>query len=90
MKPAPAQSPVQYILERYCKLCVACCTSACAAAVSSKVYDLLGGVVEHCGNDDIDLPDETKLLQRLSSLNVMRLEGAEPDVQLWTVSDAPP
>jgi hypothetical protein len=58
--------------------------------VSSKVYDLLGGVVEHCGNDDIDLPDETKLLQRLSSLNVMRLEGAEPDVQLWTVSDAPP
>jgi small ubiquitin-related modifier len=50
------------------------------------VHALLGGVVEHRGIDHTDLPDDTKLLQRLYSLNVMRLEGHQPDVQLWTVS----
>jgi len=55
-------------------------------AVSSKVHELVGGVVEHRGTDDQDLSDNTKLLQRLYGLNIMRLEGLEPDVQLWTVS----
>jgi len=53
--------------------------------VSSKVHELVGGVVEHRGADDQDLSDDTKLLQRLYGLNIMRLEGLEPDVQLWTV-----
>jgi hypothetical protein len=59
-----------------------------AAAVSSQVHALLGGVVEHRGIDHTDLPDDTKLLQRLYSLNVMRLEGLEPQLELWTVSAA--
>ena len=41
--------------------------------------------MEHRGVDETDLPDSTKLLQRLYSLNIMRLEGLEPDVNLWTV-----
>jgi hypothetical protein len=52
------------------------------------VHALLGGVVEHRGIDHTDLPDDTKLLQRLYSLNVMRLEGCEPDAALWMVSAA--
>jgi hypothetical protein len=55
------------------------------AAVSSCVHALLGGVVDHRGTDAWDLADDTKLLQRLYALNVMRLEGHEPDVVLWTV-----
>jgi hypothetical protein len=55
------------------------------AAVSSCVHGLLGGVVDHRGTDAWDLADDTKLLQRLYALNVLRLEGHEPDVQLWTV-----
>jgi hypothetical protein len=50
------------------------------------VHALLGGVVDHRGTDAWDLADDTKLLQRLYALNVLRLEGHEPDVQLWTVS----
>jgi len=53
--------------------------------VSSKVHELVGGVVEHRGTDDQDLSDDTKLLQRLYGLNIMRLEGLELDVQLWMV-----
>jgi hypothetical protein len=56
-----------------------------SAAVSSCVHDLLGGVVVHRGTDAWDLADDTKLLQRLYALNVLRLEGHEPDVALWTV-----
>jgi hypothetical protein len=55
------------------------------AAVSSQVHALMGGVVEHRGTDAYDLSDDTKLLQRLYALNVVRLEGQEPDVTLWTV-----
>lgn len=55
-------------------------------AVSTAVHDMLGGVVEHRGTDSTDLPDESKLLQRLYALNVMRLEGQSPDVQLWRVN----
>jgi hypothetical protein len=61
---------------------------AAAAAVCTQVHALLGGVVHHRGIDHTDLPDDTKLLQRLYSLNVMRLEGREPDVQLWMVRAA--
>jgi hypothetical protein len=55
------------------------------AAVSSCVHGLLGGVVDHRGTDAWDLADDTNLLQRLYALNVLRLEGHEPDAQLWTV-----
>jgi len=44
--------------------------------------------VEHRGVDDTDLSDEQKLLQRLYGLNIMRLEGLDPDVNLWTVGAA--
>ena len=67
-----------------CRPCVTTAVLHCAA-VSSKVHELVGGVVEHRGVDETDLPDDTKLLQRLYSLNIMRLEGLEPDVNLWTV-----
>lgn len=62
-----------------------CCPPA---AVSSCVHELLGGVVEHRGTDAQDLADDTKLLQRLYALNIMRLEGHTPDVALWTVRGA--
>ena len=55
------------------------------AAVSSCVHALLGGVVDHRGTDAWDLADDTKLLQRLYALNVLRLEGHDPDAELWTV-----
>jgi hypothetical protein len=55
------------------------------AAVSSCVHALLGGVVDHRGTDAWDLADDTKLLQRLYALNVLRLEGHSPNVELWTV-----
>ena len=45
----------------------------------------MGGVVEHRSTDAHDLSDGTKLLQRLYALNVLRLEGQEPDTTLWTV-----
>jgi hypothetical protein len=64
------------------------CRVCCACAVSTAVHDQLGGVVEHRGIDSTDLPDESKLLQRLYSLNVMRLEGHEPDTEVWTVRPA--
>jgi hypothetical protein len=53
--------------------------------VSGQVHELLGGVVEHSGTDAHDLSDDTKLLQRLYALNILRLEGQEPDTALWTV-----
>jgi hypothetical protein len=49
------------------------------------VHELLGGVVEHRSTDAHDLSDDTKLLQRLYALNILRLEGQEPDTALWTV-----
>jgi hypothetical protein len=55
------------------------------AAVSSCVHGLLGGVVEHRGTDAWDLADDSKLLQRLYALNILRLEGHDPDVELWMV-----
>lgn len=58
------------------------------AAVSGQVHQLVGGVVEHRGIDDTDLSDEQKLLQRLYGLNIMRMEGLDPDVNLWTVGAA--
>lgn len=61
------------------------CPSA-GAAVANQVHELIGGPVEHCGNDDRDLHDDTKVLQRLYSMNVMRLHGLEPVVELWQVS----
>lgn len=54
--------------------------------MSSQVYEQLGGVVEHRGSDAWELPDDTKLLQRLYALNILRLEGHQPDAALWTVS----
>ena len=59
---------------------------AALPTVSSCVHDLLGGVVEHRGIDSTDLDDATKLLQRLYALNILLLEGHNPDVALWTVS----
>jgi hypothetical protein len=61
------------------------CRVSCACAVSTAVHDQLGGVVEHRGVDSTDLSDESKMLQRLYALTVMRLEGHEPDLELWTV-----
>jgi hypothetical protein len=59
---------------------------AVSCAVSTVVHDQLGGVVAHRGIDSTDLNDESKLLQRLYALNILRLEGTEPQVALWTVS----
>jgi hypothetical protein len=42
--------------------------------------------VEHRSTDEDDLSDSQKLLQRVYSMNILRLEGKEPDLQLWTVS----
>lgn len=81
---------MQLVLEQYMLHTPTCCPTATAAAVvANKVYELIGGPVEHCGNDDRDLPDDIKLLQRLYSMNVMTLEGYEPDVTLWQVRPAP-
>ena len=60
-----------------------------SAAVSSCVHALLGGGVDHRGTDAWDLADDAKLLQRLYALNVLRLEGHDPDVALWTVRQSP-
>ena len=53
--------------------------------MSSLVYEQLGGVVAHRGTDAWELADDTKLLQRLYALNILRLEGHQPDAALWTV-----
>jgi hypothetical protein len=58
--------------------------------VSRQVHELLGGVVEHRGTDAYDLSDDIKLLQRLYALNILRLEGQEPDTAFWTVSCSMP
>lgn len=55
-------------------------------AVSTQVHDLVGGVVEHLSTDEDDLSESQKLLQRVYSMSIMRLEGHEPDLELWTVS----
>lgn len=53
--------------------------------VSGLVHELVGGVVEHRSTDSTDLPADVQLLQCLYSINILRLEGLEPDINLWTV-----
>lgn len=54
--------------------------------ISSRVHELVGGVVRHVGTDDDDLEVNAKRVQRLYAMNMMAREGCQPDVRLWAVS----
>lgn len=63
-----------------------CCATLCCAvlccAVSGQVHELVGCVVEHRGTDEDDMSGVDKVIQRLFSLIIMRMEGLEPDMEL--------
>ena len=51
------------------------------------MYKLIGGEVDHASSDEDDLSDAAKMLRRLYALNLMMLEGWQPDITLWQVRE---
>lgn len=54
--------------------------------ISSRVHELVGGVVRHAAMGEKDLSDNEKMMQRLYSMNVMASLGWKPNTRLWEVS----